>query len=165
MPCTGSRRFEAALSGDRLPVMIMGRRIQGFSIIELIAVLVIVGVLTLTVALRLGDGSAASVQSSRDLLATAVFSAQQIAMARGGPDNPVVLVVTASSLSITEAGQPVDGPGGQYPLALPGGARVLAGVGSYPFDKLGRTQAASFTLERGGVSAQVTLEASGYVHW
>jgi MSHA pilin protein MshC len=139
---------------------------RGFSLIELIAVIVILGALSIGVAMRFGDNDAASVQSGRDTLVAALFSAQQIAMARADDvSNPVAVVIGASSVSITENGVHVNVYGEAYPINFPTGVQVTSGAGTYQFDKLGRTAAASITLIRGGASATITLEASGYAHW
>jgi MSHA pilin protein MshC len=139
---------------------------RGFSLIELIAVIVILGALSVGVAIRFGDTNAASVQSGRDTLVAALFAAQQIAMARADDSsNPITVVVDTGSVSVNENGSPLNIHGEAYPQNFPTGVQVSSGTGTYQLDKLGRTTAASITLIRGSVSTTINLEASGYAHW
>lgn len=135
----------------------MKRRVSGFTLIELIAIIVILGIIGITVSSRFTDGDIASVQTSRDDLVAALFFAQQTAMAR---DN-IQLVVTGSSVDVRENGSSIDTVV-EYPLAFADGVQATPQVFSY--DKLGRTTAASITLILNGASATVNVSDSGYAY-
>jgi len=141
--------------------MIGGAR--GFTLIELIAVIVILSILAVVSASRFSEGSA-GVQASRDDVIAALFYAQQIAMARDSAINPIQLRTTSTSVSVTENGAPLLHAGVQYPQVLGSGVTLSATVTPLDFDKLGRTAASSFTLSKGGVSATVTVSDSGYAN-
>lgn len=140
-------------------------RSTGFSLVELIAVIVVLGVISFVALPRFANTDAAAVQSARDQALSAFFTAQQLAMSRGGQDNPVALVVSAGQIDVTERGASVNQAGANFPLILPEGVRVTAGMGRHEYDKLGRTQPAEILFTKGSVSTTIVLEASGYAHY
>lgn len=139
---------------------------QGFSLLELITVMILLGILSVTLFSRLGPVSTAAVQSGRDDIIAALFFAQQTAMMRSSGDNVIRLELTAHSVSVTENGQPIRVAADYYPLALPQG--VSATPATFVFDKLGRTTADTITLtgsgNTAGTSAVIQVEASGYAY-
>ncbi len=133
---------------------------SGFSLVELIAVILILGALSVVVVPRFLNLNT-DLQASRDDLVAALFYAQQIAMARDSSTNPVQLVTTSTTLSVTENAAALLNGGTQYPLSLPSGVTVTARTLNY--DKLGRIPAAtSFTLTRGADTLTVQVSGSGY---
>lgn len=137
---------------------------RGFSLIELIAVLVVLGVISIVATSRFSNTDVAAVQSARDQALTAFFSAQQLAMARASDTNPIQVTVTANSLNVTESGSSVTATGSSYPITLPQGVAITGGTGSYSFDKLGRTSEGQLVIARGSTSATINVEASGYAY-
>ena len=132
---------------------------KGFTLVELVCVLVLASVVSITLASRFNSvTTSASIQTSRDDLIAALFFAQQTAMAR---DN-ISLVVTAGAVSVKESGTPIVLNNKFYPLSFPTG--VTATPATFTYDKLGRTTAGSVTLSKSGTSVTVTVEATGYAH-
>ena len=132
---------------------------RGFTLIELIAVIILISIMSVTLFSRLGSVNSANIQAGRDDLIAALFFAQQTAMARSN----IQLVLTTNSVSVTENGTPIKVHAQGYPLALPSGVTVTPMTLTY--DKLGRTTTATIALSAtGGLSASITLEASGYAH-
>ncbi len=130
---------------------------RGFTLIELIAVMVIVGVMSVTLFSRLGSVTSTNVHASRDDLIAALFFAQQTAMARSG----IQLVVTATTVSVIETPPGTALPG--YPLNI--SANVSATPVTFSYDKLGRTTPGTIVLtSSSGAGATITVEASGYAH-
>ena len=137
---------------------------RGFTLIELIAVMILVGILSAALFSRMDFARVSAVQSSRDDLIAALFFAQQQAMMRP----KITLVVTANSVSVNDDGTPI------LPLAMPMGVslmpRTAAGATVLPmtftYDRLGRTTSANITINgsgnSAGVSARIQVEASGY---
>ena len=129
--------------------------------VELIAVVILTGILAVTFLSRIGTASIADIQTSRDDIIAALFFAQQTAMAR---DN-IQLSITANTVNVTENGNPIRIHSDAYPLTLPSGVSVISTRPTYAYDKLGKTTPGSITVSRDGVSATITVEASGYAHY
>lgn len=137
------------------------KRLQfGFTLIELIAVMILAGVLSITLFSRLGSVGTAPIQSGRDDLIAALFFAQQTAMMRPG----ITLEITANAISVKENNNSIAVSSDHYPLVMPKGVTLSPVILTY--DKLGRTTATNITLtgsgNSSGVSASVRVEASGY---
>lgn len=132
---------------------------NGFSLIELVSVLIIISVISFTVSSRFGFFSTASVQASRDDIIAALFYAQQTSMAR----DDIRLVITNTTVSVTENNVDISIGSGAYPLSFARG--VTAVPITFLYDKLGHTTAGTISLTgSSGASATITVEASGYVH-
>lgn len=131
---------------------------HGFSLVELITVVILLGVISVSLFSRLDVTRTSAIQSSRDDLIAALFFAQQQAMMRSN----ISLVVTANRISVNENNAAI--PGTSYPLTVPAGVALTPVTLTY--DKLGRTTATTITLtgsgNSSGVSARVRVEASGY---
>ena len=137
---------------------------RGFTLIELIAVTILVGILSVALFSRIESAGSAAIQSSRDGVIAALFFAQQQAMMR----NNITVVVTANSISVNESGTPLLVSNGYYPLAMPNGIS-LAPAMTLTYDRLGRIGAATTisltgTGSNSGVSASIRVEASGYAY-
>lgn len=143
----------------------MNAKEHGFSLIELITVMILLGILSITLFSRLGPVNTAAVQSGRDDIIAALFFAQQTAMMRSNGGN-IKLLLTANSVSVTENDLPITVAADYYPLALPQG--VTATSATFVFDKLGRTSAGTITVSgsgnTAGTSAVIQVEASGYAY-
>ena len=136
----------------------MHKRERGFTLIELITVIILVSIISVTLFSRLGSVNTANLQAGRDDLIAALFFAQQTAMARSN----IQLVLTTNSVSVTENGSPIIVHSKGYPLNFPSGVTATAKTLSY--DKLGRTTASTITLSANAATALITVEASGYAH-
>lgn len=132
---------------------------QGFTLIELIAVMVVVGIMSVALASRIGSANSSSVQTGRDDIIAALFFAQQTAMARSG----IRVTISGSSVNVTENGTSIRLHNDAYPLTLPSG--VTATTATFAYNKLGKTTPGSITVTRDGVSVTITVEASGYAHY
>ena len=138
--------------------MLAGNR--GFSLIELIAVMVIVGIIAVTASARFASTDLARLQASRDDLVAALFFAQQIALARSSDTNPITVTVSSGGVSVTENGTPI----GVHQVTFPAGV-IATTTPNFSYDKLGRTTGASITLTAGGNNATVTVSGSGYAYY
>lgn len=134
----------------------MIHRQRGFTLIELIAVMILVGIMSIALMSRMGSVNAAGVQAGRDSLIAALFFAQQTAMAR----NNVQLVVAGSTINVTADGSSLTG----YPFSPAGNVSLTSA--NFSYDKLGRTTPGSITISHtSGGSVTVQVEASGYAHY
>lgn len=139
----------------------MIRSEQGFSLVELIVVIIMVGILSIGVSSRFSDTNSTSVQTGRDDIIAALFFAQQTAMARDG----IEVNISGNSVSVLENGTPISIHSDAYPLTLPAGVTVTAAPTSFSYNKLGKTTGGSIRVERDGVWVTITVEASGYAHY
>lgn len=141
---------------------------KGFTLLELIAVLVLVGILAGTVSARLLPSDTFQLQSSRDQVVTAFFAAQQRAMAQ---TNSVRLsLVSPNQIDIRED---TDGDGDfndesslrlggtGYPVTLLSHQTISAAI--FDFDRLGKTSASTLTLSQGSDSVNISVTATGYI--
>jgi MSHA pilin protein MshC len=132
----------------------------GFTLVELVSIIVILGVMSIALVSRMGSSSTAPIQSSRDDLIAALFFAQQQAMMRSN----IKLVLTTNTISVEENNIPIKVTSDYYPLVVAKGVTLTPVTLIY--DKLGRTTPTNITLtgsgNSSGVSARVRVEASGY---
>lgn len=132
---------------------------RGFTLIELVAILVLLGILSVAVLPRLMNSDAFDIRVSEDQIKSSIATAQQLALSGAGT---VVCQVNTNSISVTVDGTPVTFGGVTYPLNMPGS--ILLSTHTFNFDKLGRTSAATIVVSQGGDSGQVNVEASGYAY-
>lgn len=130
---------------------------KGFSLIELITVMIMLGILSVVLFSRSGSTQSAAVQGSRDDVIAAFSLAQQMAMMRPN----ITLVITSTSVSVNENGNPLTVP--SYPVGMSSGVS-LSPASTYSFDKLGRTTAGTITVTGSGVTASIAVATSGYAY-
>jgi MSHA pilin protein MshC len=130
---------------------------QGFTLIELITVMILISIICVTLMSRLTSVTSANVQASRDDLIAALFFAQQMAMVRSN----IAVTISASAITVTENNVAFSQG---YPLQFASGVTATPTTVSYT-DKLAQTSPVTITLTgAGGYSASVIVEASGYAH-
>jgi len=141
---------------------------SGFTLIELIMVIVILSVLSISAGSKFFDTATAQVQSGRDDVVAAFFSAQQLAMVRS---DDVRLITSTTQVDIRldvddngvfSASESVLLAGTQYPITLPFG--VSLATATFDYDRLGRTSAASLGITKGSASATISVSDSGYAN-
>lgn len=144
----------------------MKRQQLGFTLIELVAIIILVGTVSVVVMSRFGSIGTSAVLASRDDLIAALFFAQQQAMMRASSTNTISLQITATNVLVTEKNG-VAAPITIHSVNMPNGVTLSTpSISSFTYDKLGRTSAETITLtgsgNSSGVSAKVKVEASGY---
>ena len=135
-------------------------RAKGFTLIELIAVIVILGIISASISSRFANTDVFEIQASRDDTVAALLFAQQVAMARDSASNPIRFVSSGNSITVQENGTNLTNGSLQYPFNLPSGISLDSVTLNY--DKLGRTSATGLTLSKGSNSVEIEISGSGY---
>lgn len=136
---------------------------RGFSLFELIAVIVITSVLAITVIPRFSI-SDNNLQDAKDTVLTALRHSRELALARAQTNTSIRFISSATTIDIREEGNSVYFPGAVYPLNLPPNIRIQQGSGVIVFDKLGNTSAVTIEVGNGTESEVITLTGSGYAY-
>jgi len=134
----------------------------GFTLIELIAVITLLGVLSVVLFSRISSIGASRVQASRDDVIAALFFAQQLAMSRSN----IQVIISSGSIDVTQNGASIKLDSNFYPLAMPAGISLSASSSNISFDKLGRTASNTIQIQSsdGSFTANVNVETTGYAH-
>lgn len=144
---------------------------RGFSLVELILVMVIAGIIAAVAVPRLVGRNSFDSRGFTDQLAATVRFAQKLAIAQRR-DVFVRFTATHATLCYNAAGACVaaPGPGGEkpYTVSAPGGVTIASPVASLAFDAVGRPVgiAAPLAIQVNGSGAHhVWVEReTGYVH-
>ena len=133
---------------------------SGFSLVELVTVLVILGIVAVVALPRFAGQGGFAERAAQDQIIAAARYAQQLAMARGATDT-VALILKGNSLQVA-----IDGA----PTVLPGGTassrtfeHVAISDATLVYTALGEATATTLTIT-GEASRQVCIESTGYAH-
>ncbi len=137
---------------------------QGFTLVELIAILILVAILATVSTSRFANNNLFAVQAARDDIVAGLFFAQQAAIARdsnsSGPN--ITFVANTDAIDVQQNGRSL--LNSVYPLSLRGVTLNPTPL-TLNYDKLGRTSATTLTITGSdGSNATITVEASGYAH-
>lgn len=149
-----------------METVIPAQQQKGFSLIELIAVMVIISVIAVTATIRLMPSSLFELQAARDQLVAALFYAQQKALY--GPFDVRVITLAGSidiridqdANGVFSASESIRFGSVQFPQDLVAGVSISSHTLNY--NALGESAAASITLSRGAKSVVVSVSEAGF---
>lgn len=151
------------------------RRLKGFSLIELVMIIVILGIVSIVVVPRFTSISDASVNRDAQLLVNYLTMAQQLAMSRSEPYGVCFDLsnsrYTVSKTDCSDPGNIIPSPENRVnPLQIEYDSNVSiapASATSVFFDYLGRPtpNGITLTVSSGSYAVSITVEANtGFVH-
>lgn len=135
---------------------------SGFTIIELVAVIVIIGVLAVGASSFSQNSGLQQLYANKMDVQMAVQNAQHLAMAKAGPSRVIEFVSLGSSIDVRDSGNSVVVGAIQYPLVLTPGHQLSTATLS--FNKLGQTQATTLTLQGSAESITLQVETTGIIN-
>jgi MSHA pilin protein MshC len=147
--------------------------ITGFSLVELVVVLIIVGILAVMAIAKFANRLGFDTQGFFDSAQSGIRYAQKEAIAQR---RNVCLTFASNSVSLTFASAPgsgaacdtnLIGPAGQSPYTVSAGAGISFSPTptNFSFDALGRPSAGQVIIISGDGTRSFTVEAeTGYVH-
>ena len=138
-------------------------RIAGFTLVELISVIVIVSIFFIIIALRFPNSNTQMMLVKGQILSS-LRHARQIALSRARTDSSVSLVLSSDVIDLREGSNSVIFPDDAYPIALPAGITLEQGEGTYTFDRLGNTSANTIRLSDGENFVDIVLSKGGYAY-
>ena len=145
-----------------------GERRDGYTLLELVAVLIVIGVLAAVLAPRFIEASAFEGGTTADKLLVAARYAETLAQNQGVTTS---LTVGANSFSVTQNGAAVPDPTLQsstYVTPIPAGV-VISPKATVSFSRMESSQSVTvpttrFTITGSGPSASVYVTATGYIY-
>lgn len=139
---------------------------QGFTLVELVAVLVIVGILAVAAVGRLISPNVHALQAARDQTLLCIQSAQQLAMSQ---QKPVRVLVGGTSLDVRKdannngvfaSDESVSLGAVAFPIALTQG--VTVSTATLNFNSMGETTATTITLSLQSRTLSINVSATGF---
>lgn len=138
---------------------------HGFTLVELITIMVIVGILAVAAAPRFFDANSFQSRGFNDQVISSLRYAQKVAIAQ---HRFVCVTIAANTISLAQGATAACGTplpnisgAGNYSVAAPNGVTVGAAV--FNFDALGKPSAGQTITVSGNTAITVEAE-TGYVH-
>ncbi len=141
---------------------------QGFTLVELIAVTIIIAVIAGATVTHMAPSVTFQLQTGRDTLVAALFHAQQRALAQ---NDSVRLTTSGGTIDIRqdtddnstfESDESIRVGGTQYPITLEDNVSITSHT--FDYDKLGETTGTTITISMSSSSVVVTVTDTGFAY-
>ncbi|WP_185906517.1 pilus assembly FimT family protein [Teredinibacter haidensis] len=136
----------------------MKTNVTGFTLVELITVMLIIGILAVTALTKILPSDTLQLQASRDSIVAAFYSAQQLAMVR---QSSVEVRTSVNQIDVLVDNVSVSAGGVSYPLVMLKGQTL--NIASFGYDRLGHTTGSQLYLTQNGRVVTIVVDDSGYV--
>ena len=143
--------------------MLVARYQSGFTLLELITVMIITGILAVTVSVKFSANDT-DIQAAKSDVLAALIVARETAMARSDGNSSVTLRLTPNTVDVQVNAVSLNTSTQRYPLTLPSNVNITNGTGLLTFTTLGETAATSVTLEQDSFSDLITVSGVGYAY-
>lgn len=147
------------------------KRSHGFTLVELVAILVVAGILLAVAAPRFFSAATFSARGYADQTAAFLRYAQKLAIARHGnvyvQADGATLGLCLDATAPCPTGRDATGPDGSRPyrVSAPSGVSLVVNGGNFSFDAQGRPSGGRSLDITGDVLRTLSVEAeTGYVH-
>jgi len=138
-------------------------RQSAFTLIELVAVLVIIGILATIVLLRSNPSDIVLQTAKNDVFAALVF-ARETAMARSDGSSAITLMTTENTVDVRVNNVSVNNINQVYPLTFPSDISITSADQLLAFNTLGETSEQTIILSDGERSLVITISGVGYAY-
>lgn len=134
-----------------------------FTLIELMAVLVIVGILATVIIIRFTPGDI-HLQLAKHQVMSAFIFARETAMARSDGSEDIRVLISETGIDVRSNNSSIDNMNQPYPLTFANDVSITSGDNIISFNALGETEADSVTVSDGDRSLTITVSGVGYVY-
>lgn len=136
---------------------------SGFSLVELIAVMIIAGVLATTASMKFSPSDIDLQTAKADVLAALIY-ARETAMARSDGDSAVTVIIASDSVDVRVNNISIHSTSQNYPMTLTTSVEVASGTGTLSFNRLGESNEHSITLTQNAFTDSITISGVGYAY-
>lgn len=135
----------------------------GFTLVELMAILVIVGILATTALIRFTPGDV-NLQITKNQTMAALVFARETAMARSDGSVVITVVVSEQGVDVRSNGTSIHNLDQRYPLTFENNVSLTSEHSVLTFNALGEVEETVIRLTEKEQSVEITISGAGYAY-
>ena len=151
------------MRGTRVLSYFFREKQSGFTLVEMIAVMMITSILAVTLSVRFSATDIDLQSAKSDVLAALIF-ARETAMARSDGNSAITVVIATNSIDVQVNGESFSSPFQSYPLTFPPAITVDNGIGILSFSTIGETETYSIHLVQDEFLEIINVSGVGYAY-